>query len=238
MIYAGLPELPVNLEEESNWIKNFYIHGAYTPPEMESADLATYNRWHTSPKKDGGRGRLNGAYFAAVKRDGTVEWQDWTIRPRYHTIGHNNLGIAVCMAGGKGPDGEWSNNYSAYQRISVWLLYERMCSILDRRLHVFFHSEADKTRQCPGIQMPSVEWMDKNEDLALGYSSETGKILKLARGPAGWLPKKPADWPVFNHFRDENSGYAALTDTGSELKNFRKAAALHGYTVLTDGEQD
>ena len=121
------------------------IHGAFTP-EGYDCGMREYEKWHTDPKEDGGNGWLRVGYVYSIRRNGDLEIVDPT-PIRYHCRGQNDIAFGVCLAGGKGSDGEWEDNYSKEQMQTLDVLVNEVYP--DRP--VYFHHELDSERLCPGI---------------------------------------------------------------------------------------
>lgn len=80
------------------------IHCAATPPGMEDVNIRDVHRWHYQRGIYSPTG-LSG-YHAFIKRNGDMEIGRPLMEQGAHALGHNDVSVSVCLAGGVEEDGK------------------------------------------------------------------------------------------------------------------------------------
>jgi N-acetylmuramoyl-L-alanine amidase len=103
-------------------INRIVIHCADTPADMDIG-AAEIRRWHVDE-----RGWSDIGYHAVIRRNGNLEVGRPDDRPGAHAAGFNADSLAVCLVGGRGPDGKPENNFTPAQMQTLFLLIANWCA--------------------------------------------------------------------------------------------------------------
>lgn len=90
-------------------INRIVIHCADTPASMDIG-AAQIRSWHVDEN-----GWSDIGYHGVIRRDGRFEPGRPLEVAGAHAAGHNADSVAVCLIGGRGPDGGAENNFTAAQ---------------------------------------------------------------------------------------------------------------------------
>ena len=136
------------------------IHCSATPPTMDIG-VEKIKEWHVTDN-----GWDDVGYHHIIKRSGTIE----TARPEEmqgaHAAKVNWRSIGICLVGGSNSNGDWENNFTDAQFVSLKSLisdlikrYE-MPEDFKQIKKIIGHYQVDDKKECPSFKVP--EWLEKN----------------------------------------------------------------------------
>ena len=130
------------------------IHCSATPPTMDIG-VEKIREWHV---KDNGWDDVG--YHHVIRRCGTLE----PARPEEMQGAHapkvNHRSIGVCMIGGSDTNGDWSNNFTDEQ----WVTLKSLLLNLTKKYEIkkiIGHYQVDDKKKCPSFNVP--EYLEKND---------------------------------------------------------------------------
>ena len=130
------------------------IHCSATPPTMDIG-VEKIREWHV---KDNGWDDVG--YHHVIRRCGTLE----PARPEEMQGAHapkvNHRSIGVCMIGGSDTNGDWSNNFTDEQ----WVTLKSLLLNLTKKYEIkkiIGHYQVDDKKECPSFKVP--EYLEQND---------------------------------------------------------------------------
>lgn len=123
----------------------------------ESPDVSagTIRRWHTTPKKYGGRGWQDIGYHYVIRASGDVEPGREVNEIGSHAYGKNRDSIGVCLTGDFR-----KHEPTQYQLQAALDLYARLCQRYYRTLKIEFHRPAWHAHACPGKRLDRSDFLE------------------------------------------------------------------------------
>jgi len=130
------------------------IHCSATPATMDIG-VEKIKEWHV---KDNGWDDVG--YHFIITRNGLVE----SARPEEMQGAHapkvNHRSIGVCMIGGSDTNGDWSNNFTDEQ----WVTLKSLLLNLTKKYEIkkiIGHYQVDDKKKCPSFNVP--EYLEEND---------------------------------------------------------------------------
>lgn len=120
------------------------IHCSDTPPGawFDENDIRS---WHTTPKKDGGRGWRDIGYHLVILLDGSVKEGRPFEEMGAHVRGHNDNSIGICLIGSKGQ--HTSAQWNSLLHVMIDLNY------MFPGIKFKGHCELDSKKTCPDFDV-------------------------------------------------------------------------------------
>jgi hypothetical protein len=136
------------------------IHCSATPPTMDIS-VETIREWHVGENHWDDVG-----YHHIVKRCGTLEPARPEEMQGSHNPQTNYRSVAVCLIGGSNANGDWENNFTDAQFVSLKSLILDLIKRYDmpkdfkQIKKIIGHYQVDDKKECPSFKVP--EWLEKN----------------------------------------------------------------------------
>ena len=136
------------------------IHCSATPPTMDIG-VETIREWHVGENHWDDVG-----YHHIVKRCGTLEPARPEEMQGSHNPQTNYRSVAVCLIGGSNASGDWENNFTDAQFVSLKSLILDLIKRYDmpkdfkQIKKIIGHYQVDDKKECPSFKVP--EWLEKN----------------------------------------------------------------------------
>ena len=129
------------------------IHCSATPATMDIG-VEKIKEWHV---KDNGWDDVG--YHFIITRNGLVE----PARPEEMQGAHapkvNHRSIGVCMIGGSDTNGDWSNNFTDEQWVTLKALLLNLTKKYEIK-KIIGHYQVDDKKECPSFKVP--EYLEEN----------------------------------------------------------------------------
>ena len=129
------------------------IHCSATPPTMDIS-VETIREWHVGENHWDDVG-----YHHIVKRCGTLEPARPEEMQGSHNPQTNYRSVAVCLIGGSNASGDWENNFTDAQFVSLKSLILDLIKRYEIK-KIIGHYQVDDKKECPSFKVP--EWLEKN----------------------------------------------------------------------------
>ena len=130
------------------------IHCSATPPTMDIG-VEKIRDWHVKEN-----GWSDVGYHFIITRNGIVQ----PARPEEMQGAHapkvNHRSIGVCMIGGSDTNGDWSNNFTDEQ----WVTLKSLLLNLTKKYEIkkiIGHYQVDDKKECPSFKVP--EYLEEND---------------------------------------------------------------------------
>ena len=136
------------------------IHCSATPPTMDIG-VEKIREWHVGENHWDDVG-----YHHIVKRCGTLEPARPEEMQGSHNPQTNYRSVAVCLIGGSDASGDWENNFTDAQFVSLKSLILDLIKRYDmpkdfkQIKKIIGHYQVDDKKECPSFKVP--EWLEKN----------------------------------------------------------------------------
>jgi hypothetical protein len=136
------------------------IHCSATPPTMDIG-VEKIREWHVGENHWDDVG-----YHHIVKRCGTLEPARPEEMQGSHNPQTNYRSVAVCLIGGSNASGDWENNFTDAQFVSLKSLILDLIKRYDmpkdfkQIKKIIGHYQVDDKKECPSFKVP--EWLEKN----------------------------------------------------------------------------
>ena len=130
------------------------IHCSATPPTMDIG-VEKIREWHV---KDNGWDDVG--YHHVIRRCGTLEPARPEEMQGVHAPKVNHRSIGVCMIGGSDTNGDWSNNFTDEQ----WVTLKSLLLNLTKKYEIkkiIGHYQVDDKKKCPSFNVP--EYLEEND---------------------------------------------------------------------------
>ena len=129
------------------------IHCSATPPTMDIG-VEKIREWHVDDNKWDDVG-----YHHIVKRCGTLEPARPEEMQGSHARAVNGTSLGCCLIGGSNASGDWENNFTDAQFVSLKSLILDLIKRYDIK-KIIGHYQVDDKKECPSFKVP--EWLEKN----------------------------------------------------------------------------
>tara|TARA_R100001594_G_scaffold103122_1_gene137820 strand:- start:443 stop:880 length:438 start_codon:yes stop_codon:yes gene_type:complete len=128
------------------------IHCSATPESMDIG-VEKIREWHVDE-----RGWEDVGYHYVIQRDGTIE----SARPEEmmgaHAVKANHRSIGICLIGGSNDAGDWENNFTSDQFVSLKALILNLQSKY-KITYIIGHNEIEPKKECPSFNVQ--DWLEK-----------------------------------------------------------------------------
>ncbi len=142
-------------------IKRIVIHCSATKPSY-NATAEDINRWHTSPKSEGGRGWSRAGYHWVIEREPCrvmplVPMNDDKILEPWEISngvkGYNKDSIHVCYVGGLNEKGRPADNITSEQKKELIALLQALVKNRPGLQQIVGHTDLDPMKKCPSFDV-------------------------------------------------------------------------------------
>ena len=146
----------INLKSTNRKIDYLVVHCTATR-EGQHITVEDIRRWHTKPKKQGGRGWSDIGYHYVIYLDGSIHEGRPVTRIGAHVKGFNKHSIGITYVGGVGENLAPKDTRTPQQKASLlWLLDELKCYYPGAK--IWGHRDFSPDKNNNGIIEP-FEWM-------------------------------------------------------------------------------
>lgn len=160
--FTGRPALNPDQYEYRKRTDFIVVHCADTPAHLDIG-VKEIRAWHKA------KGWLDVGYHFVIRRDGTVEYGRPLKAIGSHVAGKNSESVAICLVGGKGPNGTAENNFTPQQFLALETVIRGLKTIENApfpEAEVLGHRDfAGVLKQCPSFDTKA--WWAKEEATAL-----------------------------------------------------------------------
>lgn len=157
-------------DRRETWIG--VIHCAATRGDV---DIKTVHQWHTLRGIWSDRG-LSG-YHGLIRQDGTLELGREPLEMGAHALGHNDVSVSVCLAGGLGPDGKrGENNFKEPQWATLRKVVDYWRAVWPG-IVICGHRELGALKDCPSFSVQM--WFSNTYGVDEAKGNEQGLINYL-----------------------------------------------------------
>ena len=129
------------------------IHCSATPPTMDIG-VEKIREWHVDENHWDDVG-----YHHIVKRCGTLEPARPEEMQGSHARAVNGTSLGICLVGGSNASGDWENNFTDAQFVSLKSLILDLIKRYEIK-KIIGHYQVDDKKECPSFKVP--EWLEKN----------------------------------------------------------------------------
>jgi len=136
------------------------IHCSATPATMDIG-VEKIREWHVGENHWDDVG-----YHHVIRRCGTLEPGRDESMVGSHARAVNGTSLGICLVGGSNSNGDWENNFTDAQFVSLKSLisdlikrYE-MPEDFKQIKKIIGHYQVDDKKECPSFKVP--EWLEKN----------------------------------------------------------------------------
>ena len=136
------------------------IHCSATPPTMDIG-VEKIKEWHVTDN-----GWDDVGYHHIIKRLGITEIARSEEMQGAHAAKVNWRSIGICLVGGSNSNGDWENNFTDSQFVSLKALILDLIKRYDmpkdfkQIKKIIGHYQVDDKKECPSFKVP--EWLEKN----------------------------------------------------------------------------
>ena len=136
------------------------IHCSATPPTMDIG-VEKIREWHVDDN-----GWDDVGYHYVITRSGVLQKARPEEMQGSHARAVNGTSLGICLVGGSNASGDWENNFTDEQFVSLKSLisdlikrYE-MPEDFKQIKKIIGHYQVDDKKECPSFKVP--EWLEKN----------------------------------------------------------------------------
>ena len=136
------------------------IHCSATPPTMDIG-VEKIREWQV---KDNGWDDVG--YHHIITRSGVLQKARPEEMQGAHAPKVNDRSVAICLIGGSNASGDWENNFTDEQFVSLKALILDLIKRYDmpkdfkQIKKIIGHYQVDDKKECPSFKVP--EWLEKN----------------------------------------------------------------------------
>jgi len=128
------------------------IHCSATPPTMDIG-VEKIREWHVGENHWDDVG-----YHHIITRDGTLEPARPEEMQGSHNPKTNYRSVAICMIGGSNSNGDWENNFTNDQFVTLKALLLNLTKKYEIK-KIIGHYQVDDKKECPSFKVP--DWLEK-----------------------------------------------------------------------------
>ena len=129
------------------------IHCSATPPTMDIG-VEKIREWHVGENHWDDVG-----YHHIITRSGVLQKARPEEMQGSHARAVNGTSLGICLVGGSNASGDWENNFTDAQFVSLKSLILDLIKRYDIK-KIIGHYQVDDKKECPSFKVP--EWLEKN----------------------------------------------------------------------------
>jgi len=129
------------------------IHCSATPPTMDIG-VEKIREWHVDDN-----GWDDVGYHYVITRSGLLQKARPEEMQGSHARSVNGTSLGCCLIGGSNASGDWENNFTDAQFVSLKSLILDLIKRYDIK-KIIGHYQVDDKKECPSFKVP--EWLEKN----------------------------------------------------------------------------
>ena len=129
------------------------IHCSATPPTMDIG-VEKIREWHVDDN-----GWDDVGYHFIITRSGVLQKARPEEMQGSHARAVNGTSLGICLVGGSNASGDWENNFTDAQFVSLKSLILDLIKRYEIK-KIIGHYQVDDKKECPSFKVP--EWLEKN----------------------------------------------------------------------------